>query len=307
MRTSEHDSKVIRSGAKGWFLTYPKCQATKEDLLKAFPSFSSHPVDEYVVCQEPHEDGSPHLHAFVKFAAKVVLDKKGTRFDFLGYHGHYEVAKSWRAVQAYCKKGGNFIANISIESALEKKAKRSVEILTRSDVKTLVEDGTIGALQLVQAQKARQAWALLEDPEDQSDVRGIWIYGPSGSGKTHYVHKKEPLLYKKSQNRWWDGYEAQPAILLDDFDNKGTGLDHLLKIWTDKWSCKGETKGGTIPLNYQRFYVTSNFTIEYLFRESEPETVKAIRRRFKVIHKPDRSLGLLTKSRSRSSEKLRHN
>lgn len=300
MRTSEHSP---RRGAKGWFLTYPRCQAAKEDLLKAFGTFSPHLVDEYIVARELHQDGSPHLHAFVKFTAKVVLDKKGSRFDFLGYHGNYQVAKSWRAVQQYCKKGFDFISNISVESAQDKKAKRSADILTRSDVKSLVEDGTIGALQIVQAQKARQAWALLEDPEDQESTRGIWIYGPSGSGKTHYVHHKEPLLFKKSQNKWWDGYEAQPAVLLDDFDGKGAGLDHLIKIWTDKWSCKGETKGGTIPLNYQRFYVTSNFTIEYLFRESEPETIKAIRRRFKVIHKPDRSLGLLTRSRSRSLEK----
>lgn len=311
MRTSEQPTAETdlggRAGGKGWFLTYPKCGLDKETLVVVLSSFSPHPVEEYIVARELHGDGEPHLHCFVKFQNKVVLDKNGRKFDFLGHHGNYQVAKSWRAVQAYCKKGDDYISNISVESAQQGKAKRSVDILTRTDLKSLVEDGTIGALQLVQAQKARQAWALLEEPEDQPDVRGIWIHGPSGSGKTHLVTHKEPLLYKKPQNKWWDGYEGQPAVLLDDFDCKGQGLDHLLKIWTDKWSCKGETKGGTIPLNYQRFYVTSNFTIEHLFRDSEEETIKAIRRRFKVVYKPDRTLGLGThRSRSRSEEKPRH-
>lgn len=60
-------------------------------------------------------------------------------------------------------------------------------------------------------------------------------------------------------------------------------MGHYLKIWTDKWACTGEIKGSTIPLNYDRFYITSNYSPEKLFDEDD-ELLKAIRRRFEVTH-----------------------
>lgn len=61
-------------------------------------------------------------------------------------------------------------------------------------------------------------------------------------------------------------------------------LSHYLKIWADKWGCLGETKGGTVALNYEYFIVTSNFSIDILFAASPLVTIQAIRRRFRVIH-----------------------
>lgn len=56
-----------------------------------------------------------------------------------------------------------------------------------------------------------------------------------------------------------------------------------MKIWADKWRCTGEVKGSTIPLNFKRLYITSNYSIEELFPEDQ-EMQLAIRRRFKVVH-----------------------
>lgn len=71
-------------------------------------------------------------------------------------------------------------------------------------------------------------------------------------------------------------------MVLDDLDTPV--LAHYLKIWADKWSATGEVKHGTVPLNYERFIVTSNFSIEGLHKDCPPETIAAIQRRFKVIH-----------------------
>lgn len=48
-------------------------------------------------------------------------------------------------------------------------------------------------------------------------------------------------------------------------DEKGSALGHLLKLWTDSYALEGEIKGAMIPLNYQRFIVTSNYSIEDLW------------------------------------------
>lgn len=55
-----------------------------------------------------------------------------------------------------------------------------------------------------------------------------------------------------------------------------------MKIWADKWSCKGEIKGGTIQLKHRRFIITSNYTIDDIWKpEEDVELNKAIKRRFR--------------------------
>jgi len=103
------------------------------------------PIAEHVVCEEKHEDGSPHVHAFVKYNKKV--EWNATKWDLNDYHGHYEVAKSWKAVAKYCKKDGNYLASIDVESAANKKSKNNKELLAM-DPKTAVEEGYCTVYQL---------------------------------------------------------------------------------------------------------------------------------------------------------------
>ena len=48
-------------------------------------------------------------------------------------------------------------------------------------------------------------------------------------------------------NKWFDGYDGEANILLDDYDC-GTALGYLLKVRLDSYACSGEIKGGTVAL-----------------------------------------------------------
>ena len=68
--------------------------------------------------------------------------------------------------------------------------------------------------------------------------------GPPGIGKTHTIMDKFTkcggTVYEKAQNKWFDGYANERAILLDDLDLKtdhAQGLGHYIKRWADKWKC----------------------------------------------------------------------
>lgn len=65
-------------------------------------------------------------------------------------------------------------------------------------------------------------------------------------------------------------------------------LSHHLKIWADKYSCTGETKGYQVPLMHEKLVITSNFSIEELFKDKGDTTIEAIRRRFEIHHYPVR-------------------
>jgi hypothetical protein len=118
-------------------------------------------------------------------------------------------------------------------------------------------------------------------PYTAPDVRGVWFYGPPGTGKTHAARTRYPGAYIKAQNKWWDGYQKQRFVVLDDLDQ--SCLNHYLKIWADKWPCTGESKGGTLNLHHRAFIVTSNYEPEDLVR-GDQAMCQAIRRRFKFEH-----------------------
>lgn len=249
-------------------------------MLQALPVSSS--IVEYVIAQEDHQDGTKHLHAFLKYEKKVQFS--ATKWDIADFHGNYQQARSWVAVERYCKKGGNYISNICLESAAQKKGKKNLQILTE-DLRDLVADGVIHALQLPQAVKARAIYSLLGDPYQHHDIRGVWIYGPPGVGKSRHVRDRHPDCFIKSQSKWWDGYQGQEVVLLDDFDRLGVCLSHYLKIWADRYAAIGEVKGGSIPLMHKTFYVTSNYHPRDLWsQEDDQDLLDAILRRFKIHH-----------------------
>jgi len=69
--------------------------------------------------------------------------------------------------------------------------------------------------------------------------------------------------------------------LLEDLDTDVLG--HYIKIWADRYACTGEVKGGTVPLQFKTFVITSNYTPEQLFAK-DPTMAAAVRRRFTFTH-----------------------
>lgn len=117
--------------------------------------------------------------------------------------------------------------------------------------------------------------------EDRNELDNVWICGPSGCGKSQLVRNNYPLFYSKGMNKWWDGYNHEPVVLLDDFDPKhGEYLDYFLKIWADHYAFNAEVKGGMLRIRPKTVVVTSQYNIEACFKD--PEAVAAIKRRFKI-------------------------
>lgn len=262
---------------KNWFLTYSQNDSTKEAVVAHLESIDE--LQEYIVCQEKHKDGGNHLHAYVKYKTGVkVKDVMKFHIDAKGVKA--QPCRSCRDVIKYCTKEGDYLANFDVEKYQAKKGKVSSEVLRTYTTIEALDAGIIGLNSMKAFEYAR---SLAINPKEREDVCGLWYYGAPGTGKSRMARELfGDDLYLKSQNKWWDGYVGQTSVLLDDLDKGGICLSHLLKIWCDRYACTGEIKGGQVSLCYERFIVTSNYSIKDLYGEDE-EVVKALERRFKVV------------------------
>lgn len=87
----------------------------------------------------------------------------------------------------------------------------------------------------------------------------VWLYGESRAGKSTTARQKPHYL--KLGNKWWDGYQHQSRVVLDDLGKEAAkALTDKIKLWADPgFNQIGETKGGAMLLDYDEFIVTSNY------------------------------------------------
>lgn len=106
------------------------------------------------------------------------------------------------------------------------------------------------------------AATLLARPRDPSVAPIIEIFwGDSGTGKTRKATLENPdayLLTKPNGNGtlWFDGYEGQSCIILDEFYG-WVQYDLLLRL-LDRYPLRVQTKGGTVEMQATKFVITSN-------------------------------------------------
>lgn len=119
--------------------------------------------------------------------------------------------------------------------------------------------------------------------EPLPETCGIWYTGPSGSGKSSAARKNYPGLYDKLLNKWWDNYDGEDVVLLDDLDHfHAPAMGSALKRYADHYPFRAEVKTSSMLIRPKLIVVTSQYTIQELW--PEPELQSALLRRFKVTH-----------------------
>lgn len=262
--------------SRRWCFTVNNYTADDEELFRTLPC-------KYLICgKEVGEQGTPHLQGY------LILEKNARLSACKKIHAgaHWEIASGTTSHNVtYCSKGGDFWelgARPSDDGRAGGARGGDAEKARWDAAKTAALEGRIDDVPSdIYVRYYRTLKEIAKDhmqkQPDADDVTGVWLYGPPGSGKSRTARERYPDAYPKMQNKWWDGYQGEPFVILDDLDSDTLG--HHLKIWGDRYSFTAETKGGAINIRPKVICVTSNYTPRDLWGH-DPSMLAAIERRF---------------------------
>ena len=259
---------------------------------------------------EVGEQGTPHIQGYIEFKIQV---RRLAVEELLGGNAHIEKAfGSTKNNVMYCTKDASedpekqlvyWFATVQQKQQVERQIhnenikktadEKAIEIL--QDIEELEEPefeskhpafylrsyNRYKELRQVKTQKKLKTF------NGDLQVKNYWIYGPTGTGKSQFARKDVALweVYDKAINKWFNGYDKQKRIIIDDFPSMeyGNCLAQHIKRWADRYPFTAEIKGAhsAISPNDYELVVTSNYRIEECFKE--PEDVAAIKRRFKEL------------------------
>lgn len=239
---------------------------------------------------EVGESGTPHRQGTIQFNHQKT--EKAVRKILIG--AHVEVCKDFAASIKYCKKDKDYVERGVAPLTKEEKGEKEKDRWEK-----LKEVGRKGpsAWDDLPAKDYVKYDKFLEREYDRTtkkrkfetltyhdaETPHVWCYGETGTGKSRFYREKYPDAYLKMCNKWWDGYQDEETVIIEDLDQKHDVLGHHLKIWADRYPFLAERKGGAMKIRPKRIIVTSNYSPEEIW--SDETTIGPITRRYKKEHK----------------------
>lgn len=129
-------------------------------------------------------------------------------------------------------------------------------------------------------------------PGRRDNIQAVACIGDAGTGKSRQAFEAMPDAYSKPAGPWFDGYEGQTDVIIDDFvPGEDLSLSMVMRI-TDRYPLRVPIKGGFVPWRATKIIFTSNYPLEewipekMRFSETGQTRLRALQRRFKVLQFP---------------------
>lgn len=251
---------------------------------RTLAKLSESPKVRYIIIgREKGAEGTPHLQCYIYYHNATSFESVKKQLP----RAHIEAVKGTPEQNiAYCSKGGDYIE--VGEPPLSQQRKGELGKAYWDDVVKKAKGGSLEEIDsVVFIRHYRTLRAIEKDympaVPDLEDTCGIWYYGETGTGKSRAAREQYPNPYLKMCNKWWDGYQKQPFVLIEDFDKAHIHLGHHLKLWADRYAFLAESKGSAHQIRPQVIIVTSNYHPSDIW-SNEPMTLNPILRRFLISH-----------------------
>ena len=125
-------------------------------------------------------------------------------------------------------------------------------------------------------------------PRVRLDLKVYWFYGPTGTGKSRKVHTLVPhedTYFKQPESTWFDAYDGQKVLVLDDFRKNWVTFGYFLK-WLDVNPLLVQRKGTSVWSNWSTVFITAPYPPDQLYATHE-DVAQLVRRVTKVFSYPE--------------------
>jgi len=226
----------------------------------------------------------PHLQAFVVFKHK--LSPKQVLEIFPLQH-HAIMRGSFLSNEIYCSKEGNLIEYGTKPMSQEDKGLKGKEYWDEQ-VKLAIQDPKlcdsklqcthIRNLQIIHQINKKRKFPQLDILTNE------WFIGDTQTGKSSTARKENPDAYIKQCNKWWNDYDNEEVVIIDDIDLTHEYMAYNINQWADHYEFPAETKGGQMKIRPTKIIITSRYTPDQIFKDVS--TIASINRRFTFRHFP---------------------
>lgn len=230
------------------------------------------------------DTGTPHLQGYVKFTKQQRL----SAVKKIHKTAHWEISRGTPQQAAdYCKKDGNFVEkgilpkakNVAGGEATADKYKRAYDLAKKGDLEEIEKDLLVKHYNTFKRIRTDNQPKIA--PIDTLEHE--WHYGPSRTGKSSSVRRRYPDAYLKDTNHWWDGYNGEDVVIIEDVDKYDVKLGRYLKLWGDHYAFPADMKNqGKLDIRPKKVIVTSNYTPREIW--DDDKTSDPIMRRYKLIN-----------------------
>jgi len=255
------------------------CYTLNNYTEEQYEAFKLVPAQYHVFGREVGACGTPHLQGYIEFEKAIRMNGVKNALGTERVHLELRKAKAHEAA-AYCKKDGEFHEYGTPPTVIAKKVDSKVrwlEVLRACQAGnwSWVEENE-PYLWLLQEKKIRSHFKC---PKSIDVLDNEWIYGPTGTGKSRAARLEHPDAYiKDASSHWWDGYNGEEVVIIDDLDKYHVKQGYYLKVWADHYAFPAQIKGGQQMIRPKKIIVTSNYAPEDIWQDST--TVEPIKRRF---------------------------
>lgn len=231
-------------------------------------------------------EGTLHVQGYIAFKNATTM---GGCKKIVGERAHVEAARAdEKANIAYCTKASTRVEGPWEFGHAKQPGKRSDLAEAAEIVKKSGSLRDVDPVAIVKFGRGLRDLAAMNKVPFRS-VNVVFCGGPTGIGKTYMlcgpgpVFKPEQvykLSYSNGGNTWFDGYDGEPVLVIDEFAGQ-IPLPKLLQM-LDGYSLSVEIKGGRVQARWTTVIITSNLEpVEWYpaVKDKHPEHYDALMRR----------------------------
>lgn len=255
------------SRLRNWCITLNN--PTEEEITSMRSCLATHSQFRYMVYQiESGENGTRHIQAYLELLSPIRLETLKKISPLQRAHLEPRRGTQQQAID-YCQKSETRLEGpweIGIRATESQGHRRDLDevrqlLISHTPLREIWDQHFAT---MVRYHRGVNVYRSLITPPRSWKTTVTYLYGEPGTGKSKWCLDNHPQAYWKQRGNWWDNYDGEDAVIIDDYYG-WLPFDTLLRL-CDRYPLLVESKGGNLNFTSRHICITSNTLPSHWYR-----------------------------------------